>query len=99
MLDDQPPIEEICEDSVTETVVNGSLQYTPLLSEDNKRWHSFEDIAMEPHRKKLVPRNSIRSWLVGKLINGTATSCRTSEVSLRKVYSDMQQIVDKESVV
>jgi len=53
---------------------------------------------MEPHRKKLVSRNSIRSWLVG-LFNGTATSCRTSEVSLRKTYSDRQQIVDKESVV
>jgi len=80
-------------------LVNGSLQYTPLLSiEDNKRWHSFEDISMEPHRKKLVSRNSIRSWLVG-LFNGTATPCRTSEVSLRKTYSDRQQIVDKESVV
>ncbi|XP_050428975.1 receptor-type guanylate cyclase Gyc76C-like isoform X2 [Adelges cooleyi] len=91
--------EEICcGDSGTETVVNGSLQYTPLLTDDNKRWHSFEDIAQEPHRKKLVSRGSIRSWLVG-LFNGTAASCRSSEVSLRKVYSDMQQIVDKESVV
>lgn len=53
---------------------------------------------MEPQRKKLVSRNSIRSWFFG-LFNGTATSCRTSETSLRKVYSDMQQIVDKESVV
>lgn len=74
------------------------MQYTPLLTEDNKRWHSFEDIAVEPQRKKLVSRNSIRSWLVG-FFTGTATSCRTSEVSLRKVYSDMQQIVDKESMV
>lgn len=79
-------------------MVNGSLQYTPLLTEDNKRWHSFEDIALEPHRKKLVSRNSIRNWLVG-LFNGTATSCQTSEASLRKVYPDMKQIVDKESVV
>lgn len=99
LLNDQCTKEEHCEESVDETVVNGSLQYTPLLSiEDNKRWHSFEDISMEPHRKKLVSRNSIRSWLVG-LFNGTATSCRTSEVSLRKTYSDRQQIVDKESVV
>lgn len=79
-------------------MVNGSLQYTPLLTEDNKRWHSFEDITVEPQRKKLVSRNSIRSWLVG-FFTGNATSCRTSEVSLRKVYSDMQQIVDKESIV
>lgn len=79
-------------------MVNGSLQHTPLLTEDNKRWHSFEDIAMEANRKKLVSRNSLRSWLVG-LFNGTAASCRTSEVSLRKTYTDMQQIVDKESVV
>lgn len=78
--------------------MNGSLQYTPLLTEDNKRWHSFEDITMEPNRKKLVSRNSIKSWLVG-LFNGTATSCRTSEASLRKMYPDMQQIVDNESVV
>lgn len=78
-------------------MVNGSLQHTPLLTEDNKRWHSSEEIT-EPHRKKLISKNSIRSWLVG-LFNGTAASCRTSEVSLRKVYSDMQQIVDKESVV
>lgn len=80
-------------------MVNGSLQYTPLLTDgDNKRWHSFEDISMEPNRKKLVSRNSIKNWLVG-LFNGTAASCRTSEVSLRKMNSDMQQIVDKESVV
>ncbi|XP_025406110.1 receptor-type guanylate cyclase Gyc76C-like isoform X2 [Sipha flava] len=98
LFSDQCQKEENCEDSVTETVVNGSLQYTPLLTEDNKRWHSSEDVATEPHRKKLVSRNSIRSWLVG-LFNGTATSCRSSEVSLRKVYTDMQQIVDKESVV
>ncbi|XP_022167854.1 receptor-type guanylate cyclase Gyc76C-like [Myzus persicae] len=99
LLNDQCTKEENCEENVEETVVNGSLQYTPLLSiEDNKRWHSFEDISMEPHRKKLVSRNSIRSWLVG-LFNGTTTPCRTSEVSLRKTYSDRQQIVDKESVV
>lgn len=81
-------------------MVNGSLQYTPLLTDggDNKRWHSSEDVTTEPNRKKLMSRNSIRNWLVG-LFNGTAASCRTSEASLRKVYSDMQQIVDKESVV
>lgn len=75
-------------------VGNGALVNTPLLLE-NKRWHSLEDVPMEPYAKKLITRSSIRSWLFG-LFN--STSYRNSDASLRKGgYSDLQP--EKESIV